>query len=134
VGTTLAQNTEGAARMDALESQSILTEKVSEKVYSIKPSESNVVSDVKPIEKTSKIEVTNTPIASNKIIKAERIKKNLKPENSNKNNAIGTLTLIGIILSAIGLIFVATIILWLIGVIFLIIGLILLIVGLATNK
>lgn len=130
VGQTIAQNIEGAARMDAMTAENLSAEKANTEKASV----SNSVSNVKPLEKTAPIEISNAPLTTHKVVKGERIKKNLKPEKVEKTDALGTLTLVGIILAAIGLIFVATIILWPVGVIFLVIGLVLLIIGLVMNK
>lgn len=125
-GQTTAQNLEGAARMDAMTAENLSSEKVS----SGKASASNSVSTVKPLEKTASIEISNAPLATNKVVKGERIKKNLKPSNQNEESklGLGKLGIVGLILIIVGIILL--IVFWPVGVIFTIIGLVLLLLEL----
>jgi len=142
VSYVFAQN-EGAVRMPNVEDEVVFNE-TKEEVQALPISSENITlpakketlkSEVKQVSvlKVEKSEI-KTALKFKKEIKAERIKKNLKPEKNDDTKALGTLTLIGIIFAALGLIFIATIVLWPLGVLFLVIGLVFLIIGLVTNK
>lgn len=126
VGKTIAQNIEGAARMDAMTAENLSSEKVS----SGKASASNSVSTVKPLEKTASIEISNAPLTTSKAVKGERIKKNLKQSNQSEVSklGLGKLGIVGLILIIIGIILL--LVFWPLGVIFTIIGLVLLLLEL----
>jgi hypothetical protein len=143
VSLVFAQN-EGAIRMSDVAGEVIFDE-AKEQVNSLPTSPENVSLSVKKetlksVERqvtslrVEKNEIKEVKTALKKEFKAERIKKNLKPEKDNNTKALGTLTFIGIIFAALGLIFIATIIFWFLGVLFLVIGLVFLIIGLVTNK
>ncbi|WP_448529091.1 hypothetical protein [Raineya sp.] len=126
VGQTIAQNIEGAARMDAMTSENLAMEKANPEKATL----SNSVSTVKPLEKTAPIEISNAPLTTNKVVKGERIKKNLKPSNQSEESklGLGKLGVVGLILIIVGIILL--IVFWPVGVIFTIIGLVLLLLEL----
>ncbi|MCS6796819.1 MAG: hypothetical protein NZ516_12760 [Raineya sp.] len=126
VGTTLAQNTEGAARMEIMSGESIVND-ASQKTYAEKNLSAKTpeipVSILKPVEKSSNLEWGDNIITLKKV---ERIKKNLK----NDAVSLSRNMLIGIILVAVGIIFSVLPILWIIGVILVIVGLVLILLEL----
>lgn len=126
VGQTIAQNIEGAARMDAMTAENLSAEKANTEKSIV----SNSVSTVKPLEKTAPIEISNAPLTTNKVVKGERIKKNLKPSNQSEASklGLGKLGVVGLILIIVGIILL--IVFWPVGVIFTIIGLVLLLLEL----
>lgn len=126
VGKTIAQNIEGAARMDAMTGENLSTEKANPE----KAASNTVVSSIKPLEKTVPIEISNAPLATSKVVKGERIKKNLKQSNQSEVSklGLGKLGIVGLILIIIGIILL--VVFWPLGVIFTIIGLVLLLLEL----
>ncbi len=126
VGKTIAQNIEGAARMDAMTGENLSIEKTNPE----KATNNTSVSSIKPLEKTTQIEISNAPLTTNKVVKGKTIKRNLKQSNENEvsNLGLGKLGIVGLILIIVGIILL--IVFWPIGVIFTIIGLVLLLLEL----
>lgn len=126
VGKTIAQDIEGAARMDAMTGENLSIEKTNPE----KATNNTSVSSIKPLEKTTQIEISNAPLTTNKVVKGERIKRNLKQSNQSEVSklGLGKLGIVGLILIIVGIILL--IVFWPIGVIFTIIGLVLLLLEL----
>lgn len=127
VKQTLAQNAESAARMEASMTESLTNEEIAIAIEKVTHGKRNelVVVPSNP-EKVIKIETTSIPSTSTKIVKADRIKKNLKEE---QRDTLSKLGILGLILLLVGLVFSITI-LWPVGVILAIVGLVLLILEL----
>jgi hypothetical protein len=117
VGKTIAQDIEGAARMDAMTGENLSIEKTNPE----KATNNTSVSSIKPLEKTTQIEISNAPLTTNKVVKGERIKRNLKQSNQSEVSklGLGKLGIVGLILIIVGIILL--IVFWPIGVIFTII-------------
>lgn len=139
-GVANAQDTEGAARMGATEYTTIAVEPEKKVVEPEKKQE--VVSATKEtpivVEKAKTPKVVEAPQenleiktlnTSKKVVKGERILKNLKPEKKEQVNVSGKVK-IAIILIAIGIILSILPLLWFVGVILVVVGLVLLLLEL----
>jgi hypothetical protein len=132
-GVANAQDTEGAARMGAIEGTTIVVEPEKKQEVVSATKETPII-----VEKAKTPKVVETPQenleiktlnTSKKVVKGERILKNLKPEKKEQVNVSGKVK-IAIILIAIGIILSILPSLWFVGVILVVVGLVLLLLEL----